>query len=219
MIKEYLPYIIGAVLIFLLHSYYYLRTRFLNAELLSEIEQKNRLLEKLQHLAVKDELTGLPNRKLTLQLLRRELMQSARTGSQVALLFVDLVNFKQINQQYGHVQGDIILSQLGNLLDAQIRGNDLVGRMGGDEFLIVLSDIANADDADVVANKLIHQVGNMDFEAINQSVSINIGVLVLIADEASSVENTLSEANVVLDQARQDGPGSYYLQDMTRELA
>lgn len=219
MLKEYLPYIICAVLIFLLHSYYYLRTRFLNAELLSEIEQKNSLLEKLQHLAVKDELTGLPNRKLTLQLLRRELMQSARTGSHVALLFVDLVDFKQINQRYGHVLGDDILTQLGNLLDSQIRGNDLVGRMGGDEFLIVLSDIANADDADVVANKLIYQVGNMDFEAIDQSVSINIGVLVLIADEASSVENTLSEANVVLDQARQDGPGSYYIQDMTSELA
>ena len=219
MLKEYLPYIICAVLIFLLHSYYYLRTRFLNAELLSEIEQKNRLLEKLQYLAVKDELTGLPNRKLTLQMLRRELMQSARTGSHVALLFVDLVDFKEINQRYGHVQGDIILTRLGDLFDTQIRGNDLTGRIGGDEFLIVLSDIANADDADVVANKLIDQVSQMDIEGINQAVSINIGVLVLIADETSSVENTLSEANVVLDQAREFGPGSYQIQDMTREMA
>ena len=214
-VKEYALFIFIAVLVFLLHSYYSLRTRFLNAELQSEIEQKNRLLEKLQKMATRDDLTGLPNRKLTFQLMRKEIMQSRRTGNQLALLFIDLVGFKEINERYGHVQGDIILREIGEVFGKLIRGNDLAGRIGGDEFLVMLGDVSKADDACVVARKLIEQIGRIEISNISEKISANIGVLVFIADESSTIESILSSADNMLQQARKDGPGQYRLLDMT----
>lgn len=214
-IKQYLPYLVCIGIIFLLHSYYYLRTRFLNAELQSEIEQKNRLLEKLQTLATRDDLTGLPNRKLTLQMFRKELMQSHRTGTRLAVLFIDFFDFKDINERYGHVQGDIILSQAAGVFKSLIRGNDLVGRIGGDEFLVILSDVDSADDATVVASKLINQISNYEFENIPEALSVNIGLLVLTANQSSSVESLLSSADGLQQQARVDGPNTYLLEEFT----
>ncbi len=214
MLKEYLPYLICVGIIILLHSYYYLRTRFLNAELQSEIEQKNRLLEKLQKMATQDELTGLPNRKLTLQMFRKEMMQSHRTGTKLAVLFIDLAGFSEINERHGHVQGDIILSQAAGILKSQVRGNDLVGRIGGDEFLLVLADIDSVDDARVVASKVIEQINNYAFENIPEKLAINIGMLVLVADETSSVESLLLLADSLQQQASENGPGTYKMQEI-----
>ncbi len=214
-VKKYYLYFFIIVLVFLLHSYYSLRTRFLNAELQSEIEQKNKLLKKLQQMATRDDLTGLPNRKLTFQMFRKELMQSKRTGNQLALLFIDLVGFKEINERYGHVQGDVLLRNIGEVFEKLIRGNDLAGRVGGDEFLVLLGDVSSADDARVVANKLIEQISRVEIANISQTISANIGVLVFVADESSTVESMLSAADNLLQQARLDGRGQYRLLDMT----
>ena len=215
LITEYFLYIFFEVLIFLLHSYYALRTRFLNAELQSEIEQKNKLLKKLQQMATMDELTGLPNRKLTFQMFHRELVRSQRTGSKLALLFIDLDDFKEVNEHLGHSQGDEILVKLGRIFSQLIRGNDLAGRIGGDKFLIVLGDINSAEDARLVVKKLHGSVDSIAINRGEQVVSANISVIVFVADETSTIEGLLSTADDILKQSKQDGRGEYRLVDMT----
>jgi diguanylate cyclase (GGDEF)-like protein len=142
-------------------------------------------------------------------------MQSRRTGNQLALLFIDLVGFKEINERYGHVQGDIILRKIGEVFEKLIRGNDLAGRIGGDEFLVLLGDLNSADNACVVASKLIEQISRIRLTNISEEISTNIGMLVFVADESSTIESILSSADNMLQQARKAGPGQYRLLDMT----
>lgn len=215
LVKEYFLYVFFAVLVFLLHSYYALRTRFLNAELQSEIDQKNRLLNKLQQLATMDELTGLPNRKLTFQIFRRELVRSRRMSSQLALLFIDLDDYKDVNERFGHSQGDEVLRELAREFNQLIRGNDLVGRIGGDKFLVVLGDVSGAEDARVVVKKLLEKINNVEINNEKQLVSANISALVFVADESNTIEGLLSSADDILKQSRDAGRGQYLLVNMT----
>lgn len=208
--REHALVVFLALLVFVVHGYYSLRTRFLNAELLSEIAQKNQLLERLEQLATRDELTGLPNRKLTLQLLRKEVMQSQRTGARLALLYIDIDQFKTINEQLGHSRGDQLLHDTGNLLEHLVRGNDLAGRIGGDEFIVLLSDINSAADAEVVADKLVEHIAGL---SVNPPLGVHVGILVFQAAEGTEVNSLLSQAESLLQQARESREGRLCLLD------
>lgn len=112
-------------------------------------------IEHNQYLALHDELTGLPNRRLFQDRLVSALERARRTGTQTALLLLDLDRFKQVNDTAGHHMGDMVLTHVARILDGRVRRSDTVARTGGDEFSIILEEPITRDDAELVSRSLI----------------------------------------------------------------
>ena len=122
-----------------------------------------------------DPLTGLPNREPVLAHLRTALARLARSGAPVAVLFLDLDRFKPVNDRYGHAAGDRILVQVANRLHHQMRATDIVGRVGGDEFLVV----CDSGETAALVDRLRHAVSSpIQLGADSVSVGASIGVAV-----------------------------------------
>ncbi len=119
--------------------------------------QRKQMHASLQFLAEHDELTRLPNRRLFGDRLQTAFARAQRHQSQLSLLFIDLNKFKQVNDQYGHASGDVLLREVAVRLKSCVRESDTVARIGGDEFVVILENIAQADNAALVQAK-IHQV-------------------------------------------------------------
>ena len=124
------------------------------AELREEVQRRTRAEEVIQHLANHDALTGLPSLRLVQDRLDRALARAQRDGKGVAVLFVDLNDFKPINDAYGHEAGDTVLKAIAQRLSGGVREADTVGRIGGDEFLVILPDVTSETDARQVRDKL-----------------------------------------------------------------
>lgn len=144
------------------------RTRELartNDKLLHEIHERVKAQQELTHLATHDTLTGLPNRSLFNEHLEIAIHNAQRHGRQLALLFLDLDGFKTVNDNYGHEVGDHLLQAISVRMRECIRKEDILARMGGDEFTILLGDLVLPADASLIAQKLI--------SAINKPININ----------------------------------------------
>ena len=129
-----------------------------------DITERQAMEEELRRRAHYDSLTQLPNRAFLLELVKRALAKATRYRRHFALLFLDLDNFKQINDTHGHEAGDLVLKTASERMVSAVRACDIVSRIGGDEFIIVLTEIAGAQDADAVAAKVA--------SAVNQPVRI-----------------------------------------------
>ena len=151
-----------------------------------------------------DSLTGLANRKSFDQLLRREVSRSNRLNSHLALLVVDLDDFKQINDRFGHLAGDQALVDFATLLRDAFRGPDLVFRYGGDEFVILLPD-TDVVGAERVAERI--RLGTAELESIHEGhrlcLRISIGATAMIPGESKS--GFLARADRMLFSAKQSG--------------
>lgn len=112
-----------------------------------DITERKKMESKLKHLAEFDNLTQTPNRKLFSERLKYAIAQAKRHNNRIALLFIDLDEFKQINDNYGHNAGDLLLTAVAARIQQQIRESDCIGRVGGDEFLALLSNIEEVDKA------------------------------------------------------------------------
>lgn len=119
-----------------------------------DITDRKQMEERLQHMAGHDPLTDLPNRALLLDRLQTALAHARRDQTHLSLLFIDIDNFKHINDTFGHVMGDILLQKIAGRLRDCVRESDTVGRMGGDEFLVLLNNIDTVDDARIIAAKI-----------------------------------------------------------------
>jgi diguanylate cyclase (GGDEF)-like protein len=139
-------------------------------------------IEHNKHLALHDELTGLPNRRLFEDRLNGALERARRSGTQTALLLVDLDHFKQVNDTVGHHIGDLLLKRVGQVFDARVRRSDTVARTGGDEFSIVLESPTSREIASVVGNSLM-QLLEDPFEIEGHSVRIGCSVGIAIFPE------------------------------------
>jgi diguanylate cyclase (GGDEF)-like protein len=138
----------------------------------SQVKEKDSL-----HIALHDSLTGLPNRLLLEQRLDHGLAQARRYGWKLAVLFIDLDKFKNINDSYGHDIGDRLLITIADRLQASIRGEDMVSRWGGDEFLCVLLNVNHEADVISLANKMVDQISQeCDFDGTVVSISATIGI-------------------------------------------
>jgi diguanylate cyclase (GGDEF)-like protein len=140
-------------------------------------------IEHNKYLALHDELTGLPNRRLFHDRLANALERARRTGSQTALLLVDLNQFKQVNDTLGHHVGDQLLKRVGTIFSDRVRRSDTVARTGGDEFCIILDDPISRQGAERVGNSLIELLGE-PLELGNETLHIgaSIGVAVFPED-------------------------------------
>lgn len=119
-----------------------------------DITDWKRMEERLQHMAGHDPLTDLPNRALLQDRLHAALTRARRDRARLSLLFIDIDNFKPINDKFGHAMGDSVLKQIAERLRGCVRESDTVGRVGGDEFIVLLNSVEPPEGAEMVAGKI-----------------------------------------------------------------
>lgn len=163
----------------------------------------------MSHLAQHDFLTGLPNRMLFNDRLGQAISLAERQSKQLAVLFVDLDHFKQINDSLGHAVGDKLLQSVAGRLLACVRRTDTVSRLGGDEFLILLSQVEHAEDAALSARKVLRALAAphiIDGKSINTSVSVGVSAY---PNDGHDGEGLISKADTAMYEAKLHGRNKY----------
>jgi diguanylate cyclase (GGDEF)-like protein/PAS domain S-box-containing protein len=169
--------------------------------------------EQLAHQALHDVLTGLPNRALIVDRLTQGLGRAARQHTAVAALFLDLDNFKLINDSLGHVVGDELLREVAARLDMILRPSDTVGRFGGDEFVVVCEDLTSRHDAVAIARRIADAFSTpFAFAGREQYITASIGVAVA-ADRNATAESLIRDADIAMYRAKETGKNRFELFD------
>jgi diguanylate cyclase (GGDEF)-like protein/PAS domain S-box-containing protein len=169
-----------------------------------DITDRKRLEEALQSAAQTDALTGLANRMLLGDRLRLALARSRRSGAHLAVLYLDIDRFKEVNDRYGHAVGDALLKEFAARLRACLRASDTIARLGGDEFVVLLEDLADAAYAGLVAEKILAAMRSpMRLEGAQLAVTTSIGVA--CGDAGSGAEWLLKRADAALYDAKDAG--------------
>ncbi len=158
------------------------------------------LLEALERYASTDGLTGIANRRSFEEALGRYLAQAVRGGDQLSLVLLDIDHFKQLNDVHGHLVGDRVLRRVGQLLDAEVRGADMVARYGGEEFVMVLSGVGEAE-AMVAAERLR---GKFELDTSEPRVTASFGVATY-PDDAVDGHSLIAAADAALYASKRDG--------------
>lgn len=174
----------------------------------SDITGRKELEEHILYQATHDFLTGLPNRFLFEDRLSQVLARSRRLGEKAALLFMDLDNFKKINDTYGHATGDRILEEVASIFSSSVREMDTVCRLGGDEFTVILPSVADAADALSAAGRIL-EAFNKPLESVDGGVKLGLSIgIALFPDHGSSVEELLKSADEAMYRAKGLGTGA-----------
>jgi len=183
----------------------------------SDVKAQQKEMEKL---AYYDVLTGISNRGLFKEQLGMELRRSERDGNQSALLYLDLDHFKRINDTMGHEAGDLLLVEVACRLTGCLRDEDIVGRLGGDEFGVLLSRIGSPQYASIVANKLLAELAKpINLKGTEVTVSSSIGITVAPHD-GKQIDLLMKNADMAMYQAKEKGRNNFrfYTSDMNRLL-
>ncbi len=171
----------------------------------AEVVRVNEAKEQIQYQATHDALTGLPNRLASQLIAQRAMAYAAKHGRQVALVFVNIDNFKHVNDSLGHRAGDELLRQAAGRLQANTRGRDTVARLGGDEFLLLLSDIGNANEAAATASHLLGvMIEPFRFESLPVGISCSIGIA-LFPGDGPEFDGLLQKADIAMHHAKEAG--------------
>jgi diguanylate cyclase (GGDEF)-like protein len=180
-----------------------------NFSLRREVELRRKVEEKMRFMAGHDDLTQLPNRSLLVERLQTALHQHARHNEMLALMFIDLDGFKQVNDQYGHDLGDEMLVKLSALLSHCVRKTDTVARFGGDEFVILLTGLVDRDDAAIVAEKiLLYLQEPLTLSVCQATVGASIGIAIYPHDGTDAAA-LLKSADKLMYQVKQQGKSQY----------
>ncbi|MDB5796415.1 MAG: diguanylate cyclase [Paucimonas sp.] len=177
---------------------------FVSAQIATVIERRQ-LHAELLRAARYDELTGLPNRRLFLDRMRSALARCRRKQGRLALLYIDIDNFKGINDTMGHSAGDQLLREVARRLQRSVREADTVSRLGGDEFVVILEEIHGLTDAQLTADKLravVAQDINVDGTALSERASIGIA---LYPEDGTDADQLLRHADrsMYVDKGRE----------------
>lgn len=163
----------------------------------------------IEYLAYHDSLTALPNRLLTMNRLEHAITHTIRHSKTLAVLFLDLDRFKNINDSLGHQTGDLLLQQVGARLSQILREEDTIGRVGGDEFLILLPSLVGPDDAAHVASKLIN-ILSLPFSVLGRQLHINASIgISLCPRDANNADLLVKYADTSLYLAKEHGRGIF----------
>ncbi|HEX8347091.1 MAG TPA: sensor domain-containing diguanylate cyclase, partial [Actinoplanes sp.] len=177
-----------------------------------KVEAQLRLREReLQQLALHDALTGLSNRTLFHERLGHALLTHRRNAGALAVLFIDLDGFKQVNDRYGHGGGDTILTTVADRLRQCVRVSDTVARFGGDEFAILAERLTASDDVEIIAGRVVHALqAPFDINGESASVGCSVGVAVH-EDDDHTAEDLLRDADAAMYAAKTAGKNRYHL--------
>ena len=171
-----------------------------------DVTERMKIEEKLRHLSYHDMLTGLPNRLLFSDRLKQAIATAKRDKIHiVSLMFMDLDNFKEINDSFGHAAGDLVIKEVASRIQDCLRESDTAARMGGDEFVILLPAIEAPDDAMIVAKKIRHALCQpIDLGNHGLTVSTSIGIAVY-PEHGSEEETLLKHADAAMYHAKESG--------------
>lgn len=184
--------------------------------------------EQLRMLAFFDTLTGLPNRRLLNDRLHQVAEAGKRSGRYAAIMFLDMDNFKPLNDTYGHSVGDLLLIEAGSRIESCLRGVDTVARFGGDEFVVLLNELdtdraVSARQARIVAEKiratlstpyqLRYQAEGQPPVSVQHTCTASIGV-VLFQGESADQEQILAQADAAMYQAKASRDAIHFLEDI-----
>ncbi len=171
-----------------------------------DVSRRKNLERQLEHMASRDYLTGLLNRRRFEEELQLQLAQARRYGVPGALLFLDLDHFKDVNDSFGHSVGDELLVSVANLLRTQLPQTDAIARLGGDEFTIALPR-TNLDEAREVAEQVLEWLRNSPFLVSGQGLAVSgsIGITLVTPDGMTTAEELLSRADIAMYRAKGSG--------------
>ncbi len=192
-----------------------------NFELVKQLEKTNRNLsnelnllkqdqKELEHFAYHDYLTGLPNKFMLMKLLEHSIQIAKRSGKLIAVLFLDLDNFKIVNDSMGHSFGDQLLIQISKRLCENLREGDVISRIGGDEFLIILENLDFQNENIAVYDKII-DCFRTSFIVDDHQISItsSIGVSIF-PDDGDTVKALIDKADISMYNAKEQGKNRWF---------
>ncbi|QUW88855.1 putative signaling protein [Streptomyces sp. V17-9] len=171
---------------------------------LRDVTEQRRLEHELTQRAFHDPLTGLPNRTLLLERVERALLRGRRESSLTCLLFIDLDDFKLVNDTLGHVAGDRLLMDVGSRLSRTLRRTDTAARIGGDEFAVLMEDASLPVDAELLAAQII-QTLSRPFTLADESARVSASVGVATARDSADAQELLRHADLALYAAKSAG--------------
>jgi diguanylate cyclase (GGDEF)-like protein len=173
-------------------------------------EELARREEELSFLATHDPLTGLPNRTLILDRVEQMLARSARSKTPVAALFVDLDNFKSINDTLGHAVGDELLRAVTARLDGVVRDADALGRLGGDEFVVISEELSMSVGPELIAERLLDALKHPFNLGVDKETRVTVTASIgIAAGKRISAEELLRDADIAMYRAKWDGKNRY----------
>jgi diguanylate cyclase (GGDEF)-like protein/PAS domain S-box-containing protein len=186
----------------------------------NDISDRVEIQEKLEHLATHDPLTNLPNRILFNDRLNQALAVTTRTGLLGAVLYLDLDDFKAINDVYTHELGDLLLFKLAQRMQAAVRAKDTIARIGGDEFALLLVEIDNPTDAGMFGERIIKIIKEpISLNDINVQIAGSIGISIF-PDDGTQASTLIRNADIAMYRAKRAGKGqvAYFTDTMSREV-
>jgi diguanylate cyclase (GGDEF)-like protein/PAS domain S-box-containing protein len=196
----------------------------------TDITQNKAAEDEIRYLAYFDSLTRLPNRRLLVDRMRQALASSSRTGHDGALLFLDLDNFKTLNDTLGHDFGDLLLQQVARRLESCVRQGDTVARLGGDEFVVMLEDLSGhsveaAAQVETVAEKVLVELNKpYQLNTTEYRCTSSIGVTLFNNNSGQSIEELMKQADIAMYQSKNAGRNTVrffdqHMQDAINERA
>ncbi len=180
-------------------------------ELARELAERRQAEQRLDRLAHYDTVTSLPNRYFFNERLRTAVTKAHRFNEPIALMFLDLDNFKIINDTLGHNIGDALLRAVGQRLSSALRTGDTISRVGGDEFAVILENLGNVEDVALVAEKCLKSLSApVDIEGSDIYISVSIG-LSLCPNDTADMHELLKNADTAMYHAKANGKNTYQL--------
>jgi len=172
------------------------------------VETATHRLNELTHVAQRDALTNAPNRALMLDRLQTAIGMARRRQTHIAVLFVDIDRFKEINDTHGHAIGDEVLKRVARSLESAVRDSDTVSRHSGDEFVVLLSEISQASDAALIAEKMLAAIGasNTDLPDVTARASVGIAIFPQDGEDAATL---IGRADEAMYESKRRGGGSF----------
>jgi diguanylate cyclase (GGDEF)-like protein/PAS domain S-box-containing protein len=189
-----------------------------------DITQKRQQEERIRYQAQYDDLTGLPNRALAQDRLQQAIRLASRTDDKVALMFVDLDDFKKVNDTLGHDAGDVLIHEAAQRLRRVIRQSDTVARLGGDEFLIIIQQIHELNAIEAIAHNIIEQFGiPFVLDGTEFIVTTSLGIT-LFPDDGTDASELMRAADLAMYQSKAEGKNTHHffsesMDEATREYS
>ena len=189
-------------------------TRFV--AVISDITELKESQQRLEHMAYHDVLTGLPNRAHLTKNIQRAMIQCQRASdSLLGLCCLDLDGFKTANDRWGHEVGDQLLTQVAQRLNACTRGNDMVARMGGDEFVVLLCELKDENDGIETVSRLMKRIAEpYHVGSVRESITVSVGMTLYPKDNADDPDMLLRHADLAMYEAKHAGKNRLHLFDL-----